>query len=100
MGLLQLVWRRIGEVENASNRSEKIEAFDYFDLNAQFDTGIYDMKINVGIRNLFDKKPPQPASPGAFGTYPGPYDIVGRTEERRVGKECVSTGRSRWPPFH
>src|SRR3546814_13637535 len=21
-----------------------------------------------------------------------------RSEERRVGKECVSTGRSRWPP--
>ncbi|HAD15855.1 MAG TPA: TonB-dependent receptor [Erythrobacter sp.] len=78
-GILQFVWRRIGEVENASNRSEKIEAFDYFDLNAQFDTGIYDMTINVGIRNLFDKKPPQPASPGAFGTYPGTYDIVGRT---------------------
>lgn len=79
VGILQFVWRRIGEVENASNRSEKIEAFDYFDLNAQFDTGIYDMTINVGIRNLFDKKPPQPASPGAFGTYPGTYDIVGRT---------------------
>src|SRR3546814_14615576 len=24
--------------------------------------------------------------------------VPGRTEERRVGKECVSTGRSRWPP--
>src|SRR3546814_3012909 len=23
-----------------------------------------------------------------------------RTEERRVGKECVSTCRSRWSPFH
>src|SRR3546814_18697747 len=23
-----------------------------------------------------------------------------RTEERRVGKECVSTGRSRWSPYH
>src|SRR3546814_12556164 len=23
-----------------------------------------------------------------------------RTEERRVGKECVSTGRSRWSPDH
>src|SRR3546814_8147688 len=23
-----------------------------------------------------------------------------RSEERRVGKECVSTGRSRWPPYH
>src|SRR3546814_19255729 len=23
-----------------------------------------------------------------------------RSEERRVGKECVSTGRYRWPPDH
>src|SRR3546814_6451329 len=23
-----------------------------------------------------------------------------RSDERRVGKECVSTGRSRWSPFH
>src|SRR3546814_12616076 len=27
-----------------------------------------------------------------------PYDL--RSEERRVGKECVSTCRSRWSPFH
>src|SRR3546814_5401960 len=25
---------------------------------------------------------------------------VGRSEERRVGKECVSTCRSRWWPYH
>src|SRR3546814_4241300 len=31
-----------------------------------------------------------------------PRDIVGpfRSEERRVGKECVSTCRSRWSPYH
>ena len=23
-----------------------------------------------------------------------------RSEERRVGKECVSTCRSRWSPYH
>src|SRR3546814_10048978 len=32
------------------------------------------------------------------------YDLtrlfVGRSEERRVGKECVSTCRSRWSPYH
>src|SRR3546814_12864426 len=28
-----------------------------------------------------------------------PKDI-GRSEERRVGKECVSTCRSRWSPYH
>src|SRR3546814_8570149 len=26
--------------------------------------------------------------------------VVLRSEERRVGKECVSTCRSRWSPFH
>src|SRR3546814_13261492 len=29
------------------------------------------------------------------------FVIVGpRSEERRVGKECVSTCRSRWSPYH
>src|SRR3546814_13408363 len=27
-------------------------------------------------------------------------DLAKRSEERRVGKECVSTGRSRWSPDH
>src|SRR3546814_10246434 len=26
--------------------------------------------------------------------------IADRSEERRVGKECVSTCRSRWSPYH
>src|SRR3546814_11255433 len=31
----------------------------------------------------------------------GSRRIVGnRSEERRVGKECVSTCRSRWSPYH
>src|SRR3546814_15637482 len=29
------------------------------------------------------------------------FDLMrGRSEERRVGKECVSTCRSRWSPYH
>src|SRR3546814_9763929 len=28
------------------------------------------------------------------------YVVMGRSEERRVGKECVSTWRSRWTPYH
>src|SRR3546814_19659198 len=28
------------------------------------------------------------------------YDAEVRSEERRVGKECVSTSRSRWSPYH
>src|SRR3546814_14880327 len=28
------------------------------------------------------------------------FDGYARSEERRVGKECVSTCRSRWSPYH
>src|SRR3546814_16208246 len=36
-----------------------------------------------------------------FGLIPwAPPDILHRSEERRVGKECVSTCRSRWPPVY
>src|SRR3546814_7663959 len=30
----------------------------------------------------------------------GELDQQHRSEERRVGKECVSTCRSRWSPYH
>src|SRR3546814_15907848 len=32
--------------------------------------------------------------------HPGPIDAFFRSEERRVGKECASTGRSRGWPHH
>src|SRR3546814_13157353 len=54
--------------------------------------------------------------PGIYGSEPRAADSTGltsningfpviasprkRSEERRVGKECVSTCRSRWSPFH
>src|SRR3546814_14817328 len=34
----------------------------------------------------------------SFGAWLEPRYI--RSEERRVGKECVSTCRSRWSPYH
>src|SRR3546814_16372152 len=39
----------------------------------------------------------------AFTPWPGAFfEVRGekRSEERRVGKECVSTCRSRWSPYH
>src|SRR3546814_14290925 len=36
-----------------------------------------------------------------FGDLPdNPTQAFERSEERRVGKECVSTCRSRWSPYH
>src|SRR3546814_1410903 len=37
---------------------------------------------------------------GATEARSGARPQVHRSEERRVGKECVSTCRSRWSPYH
>src|SRR3546814_12168961 len=57
---------------------------------------------------------PEPETWSSCGKDPDPADSEGhalmvtaragddfsRSEERRVGKECVSTCRSRWSPYH
>src|SRR3546814_12943583 len=41
------------------------------------------------------------AAPPAIEPVPAPVPSLGfRSEERRVGKECVSTCSSRWSPYH
>src|SRR3546814_2876649 len=35
-----------------------------------------------------------------FRSMPLAVGTLNRSEERRVGKECVSTCRSRWSPYH
>src|SRR3546814_3291920 len=37
---------------------------------------------------------------GALDFAGGTVVHINRSEERRVGKECVSTCRSRWSPYH
>src|SRR3546814_14032151 len=48
--------------------------------------------------------PDTPAHGGGDPAWSGALDRalrdVRRSEERRVGKECVSTCRSRWAPYH
>src|SRR3546814_17579727 len=48
---------------------------------------LYGSMAGVSIGGLF-----------VAGIIPGV--MIGRSEERRVGKECVSTCRSRWSPYH
>src|SRR3546814_4373131 len=45
---------------------------------------------------------PLTAQPGGVLTRAGHTEAAAdlRSEERRVGKECVSTCRSRWSPYH
>src|SRR3546814_8937869 len=51
--------------------------------------GIFPVMHVIGIRkSLVEQHPWLPVS------------VFKRSEERRVGKECVSTCRSRWSPYH
>src|SRR3546814_19989516 len=41
-----------------------------------------------------------PVKAGSPASQPASQSSLFRSEERRVGKECVSTCRSRWSPYH
>src|SRR3546814_20083400 len=90
-------WRYFGsvDVDSLSDTTQPgiagFDAVSYFDLALTGKFGDhYDFRL--GMNNVFDKEPPvtgSQACPAGF-----------RSEERRVGKECVSTCRSRWSPYH
>jgi iron complex outermembrane recepter protein len=76
----QLGWTRIGKVRDSTAAStDTIPAIDYVDLNLSIKPPIDGVTLNVGVNNLFDKKPPQPRIAGSFGTYPESYDVIGRS---------------------
>src|SRR3546814_18926509 len=59
----------------------------------------------VHDQNDLQQKIPSLSVASRFGHTGGTYAIRGlsgtnRSEERRVGKECVSTCRSRWSTYH
>src|SRR3546814_20321967 len=74
-------------VERASGDVEQI-ALDQQDLSASWILGNM-LRIDI----------PVSASP-VKALYPGVNGLPDRSEERRVGKECVSTCSSRWCAYH
>src|SRR3546814_8094573 len=62
---------------------------------------LFDTKSN--IRRIFSAQAKFIIMPPHRLSRPSPYVsslTLLRSEERRVGKECVSTCRSRWSPYH
>src|SRR3546814_20321410 len=70
-----------------------------------------DFTLQTGLRHAFvlygrDRVLAHPAlidnvvGLGPEKPLPGLAEVGDRSEERRVGKECVSTCRSRWSPYH
>src|SRR3546814_19641588 len=69
--------------------------------------------LPIGLAHRRPRRSPAPCLVVPGGTAPGhqphqaadppdpePDRAAPRSEERRVGKECVSTCRSRWSPYH
>ena len=48
----------------------------------------------------FSSSPPAPASADVHESMLDPFKSLIRSEERRVGKECLRLCRSRWSPYH
>src|SRR3546814_15897508 len=60
-----------------------------------FNTRLSDPRAPSPVQVLFGNENSTSYEVGIKGS-----PIRRRSEERRVGKECVSTGRSRWSPYH
>src|SRR3546814_17828617 len=58
----------------------------------------YGHGVDCGLIEVVEAGHPVPDDAGRRGTE-RVLEMV-RSEERRVGKECVSTCRSRWSPYH
>src|SRR3546814_13137724 len=68
-------------------------------IGARFDRAVVDPVI--GLPAVFERREIDEELEGRAGLAPRLRRAVeGRSEESRVGKECVSTCRSRWSPYH
>src|SRR3546814_12061786 len=67
------------------------------EFSAELDLGT----LGLGLAHVLHGEKAPPGGRGVeLGVLPVDIEDVGRSEERRVGKECVSTCRSRWSPYH
>ncbi len=85
---LSFQWRYQGKARDDNDdttfATERLKAFNYFDLTGSFEAND-NLSFNVGVSNLFDKKPPLLASTQSGGngeqsnTFPTFYDVLGRS---------------------
>src|SRR3546814_10836819 len=87
----------------------------FFKQKTAYEMRISDWSSDVCSSDLVRRRPSTVARTGSDPRTTGPVATTvaltaedkgeelkdkGRSEERRVGKECVSTCRSRWSPYH
>src|SRR3546814_12040010 len=81
----------------------KLPLFFLFKQETAYEMRISDWSSDVGSSDLLgltEAEVPFEALQDPYGITFWPKFKGRRSEERRVGKECVSTCRSRWSPYH
>src|SRR3546814_3161372 len=58
------------------------------------------LSAGVDVPLVAEDAGPEHRVPTGLAVHANAPELPGRSEERRVGKECVSTCRSRWSPYH
>src|SRR3546814_18373787 len=76
----------------------KVVKVGYADLNLDSESGLarLDSRLRAAARSVCDVRPEVETTLREMATS---RCFRSRTEERRVGKECVSPCRSRWSPY-
>src|SRR3546814_6607190 len=90
-----------------TSNSSTAMAFFFFKQKTAYEMRISDWSSDVCSSELTSAAPAAFVSQFRYRRIP-PFGRPGvsrrdhrlRSEERRVGKECVSTCRSRWSPYH
>src|SRR3546814_1781253 len=74
--------------------------FFFFKQKTAYEMRISDWSSDVCSSDLIGASLPVITGDAPKGSRPDLTRCIARSEERRVGKECVSTCRSRWSPYH
>src|SRR3546814_9106409 len=99
----------------SSNHVWFLSSFCCFKQKTAYELRISDWSSDVCSSDLAGSRsrPPPPPVAGNYNHRRGYTKVIGtsqrldernndsqRSDERRVGKECVSTCRTRWSPYH
>src|SRR3546814_15331604 len=106
LGLKQAMELRVtgdGSWQNWTGKANaRVDDLDLLDLTLVMSKGQFDLSGAAAPTSLLSGKLQRLTSPRVFITSAAKLEArrLDRSEERRVGKECVSTCRSRWSPDH
>src|SRR3546814_2851028 len=96
----RLTFDQAAKIRHSASRNFDSKTHDAFDANPSHEL-LRKIKSSIWRWSLNDKSWNEVVDAyAAIRSFDLGIEGLERSEERRVGKECVSTCRSRWSPYH